>query len=128
MVAVVPAQWLWPRDIGVSASSITLSESLDAELANRNLASVVAWPIVTERHGAFRNLQDAAARLGAAKIVAVSVRRTGADDAIAVFLIDPATGQKLRAQQYFVRDASSGWVLGGMAAAIAEDLHQSGRI
>ncbi|HLI97805.1 MAG TPA: hypothetical protein VKT72_17180 [Candidatus Baltobacteraceae bacterium] len=127
-LAVLPAQWIWRNEQGLDSSAIGLSEALDAEIANRNLARVIAWPIAAARHGALRSTANAASQLGASRLLAVSVRPLDGGELITIFLIDSKSGEKLRAEHYFIRDVSSYWVQTKMAQRIAGDLHDSGRL
>jgi TolB-like protein len=128
MLAVLPAQWLSGNDEGQDASAIVLSEALDAEIANRNFARVIAWPIVAAHHDGLRSVGDVANRFGASKIIAVSIRRAGTGELITIFLIDSTSGEKLRAAHYFVKSAASYWMQTEMATRIANDLHSSGHL
>jgi TolB-like protein len=128
MIAVLPAQWLSGNDQGQDPSAIALSEALNAELANRNFARVTAWPIVAAHHDDLRSIGDAANRFGASKLIAVSIRRLDGGKLITIFLIDAASGQKLRAEHYFIRNADSYWAQTEMARQIADDLRRSGRL
>ena len=128
MLAVLPAQWLWRNDRGQDPAAIGLSEALDAELANRNFARVVAWPIIVAHHDALGSTGEVANRFGASKLIAVSTRRLGTGELIAIFLISSKSGEKLRAEHYFIKNARSYWVQTELAAQIAGDLHSSGRL
>jgi TolB-like protein len=128
MVEVVPAQWLWPTEQGQDSSAIGLSEALDAQIADRGFARVVAWPIVAAHHNSLRSMGDTADRFAASQVIAVSTRRLDGGDLIAVFLIDVKSGEKLRAEHYFIRNAASYWIQKQLAARIADDQHRSGRL
>lgn len=127
MLAVLPAQWLWRAEEDLDPSAVGISEALNAEIANQHFARVIAWPIVAANHDGLSSTIDAANRFGVSKLIAVSVRRLDGGQSIAIFLIDPTSGEKLRAKNYFVRDAASYWVQSEMARRIANDLHSSGR-
>lgn len=106
MVAVLPASWLWPNEAGITTRDAAVAEALDNELANRQLARVIAWPVAMEyQHHGF-HLNDFAKALGVSNVVVVSDRPIGSADLITAFLIDARTGEKHRTLQ-FVRNLSS---------------------
>ena len=107
MIAVLPAQWLWNDRGQYDSSAISLSEAITSDLANGNVARVVAWPVVAQQHDNRKPLREAAANLGASKVISVNVRDVGHHKLVTVFLIDPASGQKLRADQYLTDGVSS---------------------
>jgi TolB-like protein len=128
MLAVLPVQWLSGNEQGQDESAIALSEALNAEIANRNLARVTAWPTVAAHHDALGSIREAANRFGASKLIAVGVRQLDDGELVTIFLLDPTSGEKLRAEHYFVKDAASYWVQTQMARRIADDLHSSGHL
>ena len=122
MVAVLPAQWLWPNDAGVDKSGIDVAQALTAELANRGLGKVVAWPLIVPQQTERKSVRDFASGLHASKLAVVSVRPLGRLKLITVFLMDPVSGQKLRAVQVYWADLTSPGSQQAAAANIARQL------
>lgn len=107
MIAVLPSQWLWNDRGQYDSSAISLSEAITSDLADGTLARVVAWPIVAQQHDNRKSLREIAANLGASKVIAVGVRDVAHRKLVTIFLIDPATGQKIGADQYLTDGVSS---------------------
>ena len=118
MIAVLPAQWVWHgKDFDVSG--IGIAEILSGDLANSQKAHVVAWPVVAQHRDARMPLRDLAADLRASRLLVVSVRPLdGVEKSVAVFLVDPATGEKRAAQRYVRSDVASY----SSQAALAEEI------
>lgn len=100
MIAVLPAQWVYADHDDTNPAAVPLSEALTIELANRNLARVVAWPIVSHDPNPAPALHDIAARLGASRVLVVIVRDEEGGNAITLFDIDAKTGRKRGALRY----------------------------
>lgn len=128
LVAVLPVQWVWREDPGQDPSAIGLAEALDAEIANRNLARVVAWPVAAQQRDALRSLADVPNRLGASRVIGVGVRQVDRGESVTIFLVDAISGQKLRADEYFAKNIRSYWIQKQLARRIADDLRASGRL
>lgn len=122
MIAVLPAQWLWPNDQGVDKSGVDVAQALTAEFANRGLGKVVAWPLIVPQQTERKSVRDFASGLHASKLAVVSVRPLGRLKLITVFLIDPVSGQKLRAVQLYWADLTSPGSQQAAAANIARQL------
>ena len=107
LIAVLPSQWLWVDRGQYDSSAINLSEAITSDLANGGVARVVAWPIVAQQHDNRKPLRQAAVEFGASKVIAVGVRDVAHRKLVTIFLIDPASGQKLRADQYITDGVST---------------------
>jgi len=119
MIAVLPAQWVWhERDL--DASGVRIAELLTGDLANGQKAHVVAWPLVEQHRDARTAMKDLATALHASRLLVVSVRPlSSAEKSIAVFLIDPVSGEKHAAQRYVRGDIASYAVQSALADEIA---------
>jgi TolB-like protein len=126
MIAVVPAQWVWAEG-SIDASGVALSEVLSAELADTRIARVVAWPIVAQNRDP-QPVDRLAHALKASQILAVSVRNTAAGKNVAIFLLDPNTGEKLLAEQYNVPTLATSAAQHELAQRVVRDIASSGRL
>jgi TolB-like protein len=122
MVAAIPLRWIQADSTGLDASDVSLAEAVNDELANRGVARVLAWPLVTAHQHDRVPMQQLARAMGVGKLLVVIVRDIGNQKRITVFLIDARTGQKLRAQEYFRSDVSSYAVQHALARQITADL------
>jgi len=100
MVAVMPAQWIWADHAQSDPRAIPIAEAFTSELANRNLANVVAWPVVAHGATAGKPLSEIGTQLSASRLLTVMVRREDGQDLVTLFEIDPQTGRKVRALHY----------------------------
>lgn len=122
MLAVIPARWIEPNPGDLNASDVSLAEAVDAELANRGKARVLAWPLIVQHQHDRKPLQELASALGAGKIVLIIVRDVPSSKRVTAFLMDAQTGQKLRAADYFTRNISTYDAQHALAGQIASDL------
>ena len=122
MVAAVPVQWIDSNSGAASQAELGLAEAVNSALANRQVARVLAWPLVLQHANDHKPLQQLAADMGVGKLVLVAAYDVAGEKRITVFLIDTVTGQKLRAQNYVWRDLSSMAAQQSLAHQIASDL------
>lgn len=122
MVAVVPARWIEPNPGDLDAADTGLAEALDSEFANRGIARVLAWPVTLQYQNRRKPLLQLAKEMGVGKMLVVVVRREPPMRRITIFLIDRATGQKLRAGNYVWYDVSTLASKQALAKQIATDL------
>jgi hypothetical protein len=106
MVAVVPAAWFWQGRSGLSEVEEGLSETIAAELANRGIARVVAWPLLSGYRNAGRQTSSLAADMGVSKLLLVSARENGAGANLTVFFVDGITNQKYWTLDWSLGDSS----------------------
>jgi TolB-like protein len=105
MIAVAPAGWLSSDTSELNSLEESLAEAVAAELANRSLARVIAWPAMLRYRAEHKPAREMAIELGAAKVLIVSVRDQQGATRVTVFFIDGASNQKL-----WVTDFSRGGV------------------
>jgi len=122
LVAVVPARWIEPNPGDLDAADTGLAEAVDSELANRQIAPVLAWPIILQYQNQRKPLLQLAGEMGAGKMLIVVVRREAPSKRITVFLLDSFTGQKMRASTYLRSDISTPASQRALARQIAADL------
>jgi TolB-like protein len=88
---------------------------------------VVAWPIVAQNRDP-QPVDRLAHALKASQILAVSVRNTAAGKNVAIFLLDPNTGEKLLAEQYNVPTLATSAAQHELAQRVVRDIASSGRL
>ena len=127
LTAVVPNQWISVDQTDLDPAALPISESLTAILANARLARVVAWPIVAAQHRSDGSLRGLASRIGARRVIIVVARPDGALKNVSVFVVDSASGEKLRAERYLlpVRTTADA---DRLASRISSDLERSGSL
>jgi len=121
MVLVLPARWVARDAAALDASDEPLAEAIAAELANRQLAHVVAWPAVLARRGANQSSRRIAAELGAARILLVSAREAGGRHRVTAFFTDAKSDRKYWVREYFRDSLASLEAQREVAAAVAAD-------
>jgi TolB-like protein len=84
-----------------------IAEAVDGELANRDIARVIAWPVMLRYQTSHRSLQSIAAELGASTLIVISVRDADRGKLVSAFLMDAASGQKRRVKSYTLDDVST---------------------
>ena len=122
VVAVVPAGWLEGDRNDLDSSDSGLAEALDAELANRHIARVLAWPVLQDHRNPRKPLLQFASEVDAGKVVLVVVRSEPPSKRVNIFLVDRLSGQKLFAHVYSPRELSSVQSQQALARQIATDL------
>lgn len=94
MIAVVPGNWFRQSQDGAIEVEEVLAETIAAELANRGVARVVAWPLLLRSRTAGRQNSELASEMGASKLLLVFARENGFGADVTLFLTDTATNQK----------------------------------
>jgi TolB-like protein len=122
MVATLPARWIEPNPGDLDKADAGLAEAVNSELANRQIARVLAWPVILQYRNHRGDLQALAKEMGVGKILLIIVRDAPESKRVTVFLVDSATGQKLRAQSYLRRELSTLAAQRTLAGQIAGDL------
>ena len=120
-VAVLPVRWISDGD-GLDTGDAGIAEAVDGELANGDIARVIAWPVMLKYRTAHRSSQSIGAELGASTIVVIAVRDADRGKQVSVFVMDAASGQKRRVKSYTVADVSTPAAQRAVAHDIAGDL------
>jgi TolB-like protein len=120
--AAIPARWIEPNPGDLDAADVAVAEALDSELANRQIARVLAWPVILQYQNRRKPLRQLAHDMGVAKLVLIVVRDIPPAKRVTVFLIDAPTGRKIHTNDYIRRDLSSLAAQQSLATQIAGDL------
>jgi TolB-like protein len=120
-VAVLPVRWI-SDGYGLDKTDAAIAEAVDGELANRDIARVIAWPVMLRYQNAHGSSQSIAAELGASTLVVIVVRDADRGKLVSAFLMDAASGTKRRVKSYAVDDVSTLAAQRSVAHQIAVDL------
>ena len=120
-VAVLPVRWISDA-YGLDTTDAGIAEAVNGELANRDIARVIAWPVILRYQRAHRSSQSIAAELGASTLVVIAVRDADRGKQVSAFVMDAASGQKRRVKSYTVDDVSTLAAQRSVAHQIAGDL------
>ncbi len=121
-VAVVPARWTFVDPSGLHAADEPLAEAVTAEVANRGRVAVIGWPSVLQFRSQPKQSPEVAKATGASMVLALSVRQTGAQSRVTVFLVEPFTGRKRWAEDFYAQDLNGPSAYRDLARTIAHDL------
>ncbi|HEY0382060.1 MAG TPA: hypothetical protein VGC72_07670 [Candidatus Elarobacter sp.] len=120
-VAVLPVRWISDA-YGLDKTDAAIAEAVDGELANRDIARVIAWPVILRYQTAHRSSDAIAAELGASTLIVIAVRDADRGKLVSAFLMDPASGRKRRVNSYTVDDVSTLAAQRSVAHQIVGDL------
>jgi TolB-like protein len=120
-VAVLPVRWISDAN-GLDDTDAGIAEAVDAELANHDIAHVIAWPVMLRYQTAHRSSASIAAELGASTLIVIAVRDADRGKLVSAFLMDPASGHKRRVNSYTLHDVSTLAAQRSVAHQIAGDL------
>jgi len=120
-VAVLPVRWI-SNAYGLDNTDAGIAEAVDGELANREIARVIAWPVMLRYQTAHGSSQSIAAELGASTLVVIAVRDADRGKLVSAFLMDAASRQKRRVKSYTVDDVSTLAAQRSVAHQIVADL------
>jgi TolB-like protein len=119
-VAVLPMRWISDSN-GLDKADAGIAEAVDAELANGDIAQVIAWPVMLRYQTAHRSSDSIAAELGASTLIVIAVRDADRGKLVSAFLMDPASGRKRRVNSYTLDDVSTLAAQRSVARRIADD-------
>lgn len=105
-VAVLPVRWISDA-YGLDTADAGIAEAVDAELANRDIARVIAWPVMLRYETAHRSSQSIGAEVGASALVVIAVRDADRAKLVSAFLMDAGSGRKRRVRSYTLHDVST---------------------
>jgi TolB-like protein len=120
-VAVLPVRWI-SDSYGLDKADAGIAEAVDGELANRDIARVIAWPVMLRYQGQHRSSASIGAELGAATLVVIAVRDADRGKLVSAFLMDAPSGQKRRVKSYTLDDVSTIAAQRSVAHQIVADL------
>jgi TolB-like protein len=105
-IAVLPVRWL-SNAAGLDEADAGIAEAVSAELANREVAPVIAWPVLLGYQNKHFFSDEIASDVGASTILLVSVRDIDRQKLVSVFLMDTGSKDKRRAESYVRPDLST---------------------
>ncbi|HEY0383586.1 MAG TPA: hypothetical protein VGC72_15455 [Candidatus Elarobacter sp.] len=120
-VAVLPVRWISDA-YGLDTTDAGIAEAVDGELANRDIARVIAWPVMLRYQSAHRSSESIGAELGASTLVVIAVRDADRGKLVSAFLMDAVSGQKRRVKSYTVDNVSTLAAQRSVAHQIVGDL------
>jgi len=97
-------------------------QTVAGELANRDIARTIAWPVMLRYQTAHRSSESIGAELGAPTLILISIRDADREKLVSAFLMDAASGQKRRVTSYVLADVSSLAAQRSVAHKIVGDL------
>ena len=120
-VAVLPVRWI-SNGYGLDTADAGIAEAVDGELANGDIARVIAWPVMLRYQTGHPSSQSIADEVGASTLVVIAVRDADRGKLVSAFVMDAASGQKRRVKSYTVDNVSTLAVQRSLAHQIAADL------
>jgi TolB-like protein len=120
-VAVLPVRWI-SNAYGLDKADAGVAEAVAGELANRDIARTIAWPVMLRYQTAHRSSESIGAELGAPTLILISIRDADREKLVSAFLMDAASGQKRRVTSYVLADVSSLAAQRSVAHKIVGDL------
>ena len=118
-LAVVPARWTFIDPTGLHPSDEVLAKAVTAEVARRGKINVIAWTKIQPFRQNPKQSPELAKATGASMVLALSVRPAGTQFRVTAFLVEPFTGRKRWAEDFYAQELSSFQTL---AATISQDL------
>ena len=122
MLAVAPASWAWNENDDDRNVEENLAELVAGELANAQMANVVAWPSMLSYRTQHKSPKAIGEELGAKQILLVAVRKSEKGQRINLYLLDPVRDQKLWFGERPLGDPSNREALRETARLLAEDV------
>lgn len=121
-LAVVPARWTLVDPAGLHPADEPLSEAITAQIANRGKIPVIGWPSILPFRTEHKKSPELAKDLGATMVLAISVRETGQQLRVTTFLVEPFTGRKRWAEDFYAQDLKTPESARALAQTVAHDL------
>lgn len=121
-LAIVPARWTFVDPAGLHPADEALCEAITAQVANRGRVPVVGWPSILPFRQRHKQSPDVAKDTGASMVLAIAVRETAPRFRVTAFLVEPFTGRKRWAEDFYSQDLQSPDSLRALAQTIAHDL------
>ena len=121
-LAIVPARWTFIDPAGLDPADEALAEAVTAHVANSGKIPIIGWPSILKFRANPKQGPELAKATGAAMVLALSVRQTGAQSRVTVFLVEPFTGRKRWAEDFYAQDLKTQDAIRALAQTIADDL------
>ena len=107
--------------LAIGSTSDILSRTIGAELANRQVTRVMAWPYITPHRSAHRDPRGAAKALGVSRLLLVSVRQGSQPPRVTLYFVDAISGQKIWVKDYSREGLSEPTVRQELAQRVAAE-------
>jgi TolB-like protein len=124
-IAVVPARWTFVDPTGLDPSDEAVAEAVTAQIANRGKIPVIGWPSILSFRTHPKPAPELAKAAKAAMVLAISVRVTGDQSRVTVFLVEPFTGRKRWAEDFYAQELKTPEAIRVLAQTIAIDLEST---
>ncbi len=121
-IAIVPARWTFIDLTGLDDADERLAEAVTAQAGERGRIPILPWRTILPYKKNPQQAPTLARETGATRVMAISVRRTGAQSRVTVFLVEPFTGRKLWAEDFYAQESSTPESIRNLAQTIAHDL------
>ena len=121
-IAIVPARWTFIDVAGLDEADERLAEAVTAQAIERGKVPVLPWRTIRPYQAKPQRVPELARDSGATRVMAISVRRTGAQSRVTVFLVEPFTGRKLWAEDFYAQELATPESVRNLAQTIAHDL------
>ena len=121
-VAVVPARWTFIDTAGLDAADERLAEAVTAQAIEHGRIPVLPWRTIRPYQTKPQRAPELAKETGATRVMAISVRRTGAQSRVTVFLAEPYTGRSLWAEDFYAQELATPESIRNLAQTIVHDL------
>ena len=121
-IAVVPARWTFIDPAGLDPSDELVAEAVTAQIANRAKIPVIGWPSILPFRTNPKPGPELAKATKAAMVLAISVRVAGDRSRVTVFLVEPFTGRKRWAEDFYAQELKTPDAIRALAQTIAQDL------
>ena len=121
-LAIVPARWTFIDPAGLDPADEALAEAVTAHVANSGKIPIIGWPSILKFRTNPKQGPELAKATGAAMVLAISVRQTGVQSRVTVFLVEPFTDRKRWAEDFYAQDLKTQDAIRALAQTIANDL------
>jgi len=121
-LAVVPARWTFIDTSGLDPADEAVAEAVTAQVANRGKIPIIGWPSIIPFRTNPQRSPELAKTTGATMVLAISVRPTGAQSRVTVFLVEPFTNRKRWAEDFYAQELKTPEAIRALAQTIATDL------
>lgn len=121
-IAIVPARWTFIDVAGLDEADERLAEAVTAQAIEHGKVPVLPWRTIRPYQAKPKRAPELAREIGATRVIAVSVRRTGAQSRVTVFLVEPFTGRKLWAEDFYAQELATPESVRNLAQTIVHDL------
>lgn len=117
-LAIVPARWTFLDSSGLDTADEAIAEAATKHVANRGKVPVIGWPSIIPFRAHNKPSLQVAKDTGAIYVLAISVR----GNRVTCFLVEPYTGRKRWAEDFYEENLNSRAALDKLALTIAQDI------